>query len=257
MGKLLSPDEGRYFHMSAGLGAPLPFHLRWLLPFLAGKELRAWRIAGIGGWALFVLSVGTMGGWPAALLVAVLPGPAVIFQFPRLVDGYALGIAAVTAAQDVWWLQILLGVYAGSVSERAPLFAALWAWSPWPLVGLIAPALRYAFWRPGAEVPSLAGTYAANVLIKPWRIGLQRDWHDLGLIAPWGGLCTAIAWLDAQMAVTLLVAYAQLLVATDRSRLYQWAAPVLAISIAQHVDWRLCLLIALITWFNPWRGNGI
>lgn len=237
----------------------MPFHLRWALPWLLKDRWEHWRIASIAGWCIFVLLTGYNFGWPAAFLVAALPGLSVVFTFPVLIDGVALALAALAALEGPWWQQIAFGLLAGAVSERAPLFAALWAWSPWPAVGLLSPVVRYLFWRPGND--SLASNreyaYAAEALIQPWRIGLQRNWRDLYLVAPWGGLLVALVWLDLRMGITLLIAYAQLFTATDTARLYQWAAPVLAAALVNHLDWRLCLILALVTWFNPWRGNGI
>ena len=252
----VSPDGARYLQMATAIGAPMPFHLRWLLPTILRGNIRAWQIASYTGWVLLVLGIGYVGGWTAALLVAVLPGPAFGFKRVVLVDAVAMGIAAWCMAFDPMWAQVLLGLILGCISERAPIFAALWAWSPWPLVGLIAPMLRYMLYRPGPEHPALVGKPAADVIIKPWRIGLTRNWHDMALIVPWGGLLASFCWLDVQMALTLFVAYSQLFVATDTVRLYQWAAPVLAITIATHLDWRACLILALLTWFNPWRGEG-
>lgn len=256
MADILSPDGARYFRMAHRLGAPLPFHLRWLLPWLAGTSFARWRAASWGGWALWVACVGCLGGWPAALLVATLSGPALGFRLPVLVDGLAMGLAGAAALPGPWWAQVALGLLAGCVSERAPLFAALWGWSPWPLVGLLAPALR-GLWPAGDDDPRLADTVAGEALRQPWRIGLARNWHDPNLLLPWGGLLAALLWLDGRIALTLGVAYAQLFVATDAIRLYQWAAPVLAVTVAQQLDWRLCVALAVITWFNPRRGDGV
>lgn len=235
----------------------MPFHLRWFMPKLLGSNLNYWRIASIVGWVMLVFAVGIMGGWPAALLVAVLPGTTLGFKLPVLVDGVALGVAGLAAIHQPIATQILLAIIAGCVSERAPVFAALWSWSPWPLVGLIVPAIRYLTSKPGPELSVLIGTYAGDALIKPWRIGLQRNWHEPWLITPWGGLLAALLYMDIHMALTLLVAYAQLFVATDNARLAQWSAPVLAIALARNLDWKICIVLALVTWFNPWRGDGI
>ena len=254
----ISPDGLRYLQMAARRAAPQPFHLRWFVPALCGDSIRRWQIATYVGYAVFVICVGLMGGWTAALLVATLSGPALGFRLPVLIDAPALGMAALAAATvDIPILSVMLALIAGMTSERAPLFAALWAWSPIPLVGLIAPAVRALLFRPGPDVDVLIGTDAGNALIAPWRIGLRRNWHDINLIAPWGGLLAAFLWMDMRMAITMIVAYGQLAVATDTIRLYQWSAPVLAIALSNHLDWHICIILALITWFNPLRGDGI
>jgi len=213
----ISPDGLRYLAMANGEKMPMPFHLRWLLPVVLGKEIRNWRIASMVGWLAFLIGVGFMGGWPAGLLVATLSGPSLIFKLPVLVDGVALGFTAIVAAQSNTTAMIVLAILAGCVSERAPIFAALWAWSPWPLVGLISPLIRVAFWRSGTDVKQLEGTLATDVLQRPWRIATWRNWRDVNLIAPWGGMLAGLLYLDAQMVAVLSVAYAQLIIATDNN----------------------------------------
>ena len=53
------------------------------------------------------------------------------------------------------------------------------------------------------------------------------------------------------------LAYAQLFVATDTVRLYQWAAPVVAIAATSAVDPRWWPLMVVVTLFNPLRGDGV
>jgi hypothetical protein len=257
MGVNISPDGLRYLAMANGERMPMPFHVRWLLPVVLGANTRNWRIASMAGWLTFVLGIGFMGGWPAGLLVAALSGPALAFKLPVLVDGVALGVTAIVAAQTNTTAMIVLAILAGCISERAPIFAALWIWSPWPLVGLLSPFIRWAFWKSGPDVKQLEGTLASDVLQRPWRIAAWRNWRDINLVAPWGGLLAGLLYLDAQMAAVLGVAYAQLIIATDSIRLYQWAAPVLAIAIATQLDWRVVVALAVVTWFNPLRGDGI
>lgn len=253
----VSPDGARYLQMADGHGAPMPFHLRWLAPKILGGKIHRWRMASWLGWIVFLLANGWELGWSAIILLAVLPGLSLSLRLPVLIDGMALGVTALAALDGPWWQQVGLALLAGTISERAPLFAALWAWSPWPLIGLLSPAFRYLFWRPGTEHPALVGSWAADVLHKSWRIAFQRDWRELDLLLPWGGFLIALWWMDMQMAVTLLFAYAQIAIATDTARLYQWAAPVLAAAICYNLDWRVCIIVAIVTWFNPWRGNGI
>jgi hypothetical protein len=57
--------------------------------------------------------------------------------------------------------------------------------------------------------------------------------------------------------VPVAVGYAQLLVATDSTRLYQASAPVVCIAAALVIppEWAVAVLVA--HWLNPWAGSGV
>ena len=57
--------------------------------------------------------------------------------------------------------------------------------------------------------------------------------------------------------VAVGLGYSQLLVATDAVRLYQWAAPVLALAAVAAVPAWALPIVALTVIFNPWKGPGI
>ena len=79
------------------------------------------------------------------------------------------------------------------------------------------------------------------------REGTAQDWRLY--VAPWGGLLAGMHG-DRRTVTALLLAYAQLLVAVDTSRLTAWAWPVLADNVTDREWWPLALAAS---YFNPWR----
>lgn len=259
----VTPDGLRYLHPSP----PAPFHRRALLPWLCGEDPRRWLIQAWVGYALLLVGTwGLVGGWQgvaAAALVAPLPGILLGIRFPVLVDLGALGMA--TSAAALWvngieWAAIVLVVLAGAAKESAPVFAGAFAWSPWLLVGLAAPLLIGLIRKPGA-MPEM-GDEHQWILDHP--IKASRKYHDgmlrslsPALLLPWGACVVALAAPSWQLAAVLALAYGQLLIATDTVRLYQWAAPTVAIAATQAVEPQWWPVLIALTVFNPLRGDGV
>jgi hypothetical protein len=152
----------------------------------------------------------------------------------------------------------VLALVAGSAKETAPIFAALFAWSPWPLVGLLAPlaALRII-----ADGPDVLDAHNAWILEHPlrasWKFHKGHLLDGAKFLAPWGGAVAGFAHLDWQLAAVLAAAYGQVVVATDTVRLYQWAAPVMCVAAATAVPTAWLPLLVLATIWNPLAGDGI
>jgi hypothetical protein len=73
------------------------------------------------------------------------------------------------------------------------------------------------------------------------------------MVAPWGVCLAALYAPTWQLVAVLVVAYAQLLVATDTVRIYTVAAaPVMAVAAAQTIptSWLLFAVIFHVVW---WR----
>jgi hypothetical protein len=75
------------------------------------------------------------------------------------------------------------------------------------------------------------------------------------MLLPWGGLLAGLLTFNPAVWLSMAVAYSQLFRATDRVRLYQWAAPVLIVATLNTVPAPLLPMIAAVTWFNPCRGE--
>jgi hypothetical protein len=149
----------------------------------------------------------------------------------------ALGVAALAAA--VW--------------EKSPLFAAAFSWQPWLLLALLVPLVRM-------RVPPPAPP-DDQTLAHPIKTGLQwhrNQWRNPYKMAlPWGACLIALVDPPIELAVALVLAYGQLLMATDTVRLYQHAAPMACIAAASvcPIEWAWVILAA--HWLNPWAGDGV
>ena len=260
----VTPDGLRYLHPHP----PAPFHRRALLPWICGTDPKRWITQAWIGYALLLVGTfGLVGGWQglaAAALVAVLPGIMLGLVHPVLVDTTALGLATASAALWVNDLQtpaIALVLVAGAAKESAPVFAAVFAWNPLLLVGLVVPLLIGVI-RGAGEPMAEMGKHHQWILEHP--IKASRKYHDgmlrslsPVLVFPWGALVVALAAPSWQLGAALALGYAQLLIATDTVRLYQQAAPAVAIAATTAVDpvWWPVLLV--LTAFNPARGDGV
>jgi hypothetical protein len=193
----------------------------------------------------------------AAALMAFLPIQRVNLKFPVLVDAPAMALAlgsALAMRAGHSGLAVALAVLAGGCKETAPIFAALYAWHWLPLVGLVALI--------GQRTPAPADgdPYAGRGVVAAFKRILKERRHDglnaLWMLLPWGAIAPlyVLAGPTWKSAAVLAVGYAQLLVATDNARLFQWAAPsVIAIAASgASGTWLAFALIAHA--FNPYRG---
>lgn len=261
------PDAARYWIAAQDQPVARPFHLRWLLPRMCGQNLDtwwsvwrvSWLVLGVGMFVLASIRTEDLGAsLVATILVLALPGvwgPQVVRPVGVDLPAMALGVcAAVHAMAGNWWLAIPFALVAGATKETAPVWAALWAWSPLPLVGLAAPLIRSLIAKPAIdEVTALPPL--REVHDHPIRTALKaRRWRDgWVIVAPWGLCLAALLNLSPWVIVTLAVAHLQLLVATDTVRLLHTAAgPVVAIAAVQVIppQWWPAALVAHVFWFR-------
>lgn len=255
---MLTPDGARYFAASETRVAR-PFHYRFGLPLLLGRRETAWK------WCsrLAIVVVGLLTAWyarsPWMACVAFLPGIAFAWRYPVLVD--APGMALALLAAVLWPIfcpaAILVALVAGCVRETAPVWAAIYAWNPVLLVGLIPTGIR-AFQRSGPDVLDAENAWILKHPILASRKYHKGLWLDpFTMVLPWGALLVGLRDLNVQLAVALTVGYGQLGMATDSVRLYQWAAPVLAAATVHSVPAWVLPFVALGVIFNPWKGSGL
>lgn len=238
-----------------GLAVPKPYSRRWLWPLVLGPVPERWRALTIASllatpalaWGYFG-AMGLAGGarWFAVALLCALPGLwRCSWRFPVLLDAPSVAVAlggAWAARGGPWWASVPLAFLGGATRETVPLFAALWAWSPLPLVGLAT----VGWWRKSA--PSTEAHLA-----QPLRAALTLR-REIGFDAalylrPLGAALAGLALPTAQMVATVLVAAAQLLVAVDTIRLLAWAAPVLVLGAVKTIPptwWALAILVTLV-----------
>lgn len=257
----LTPDGRRYIAGTTGQTPARPFHYRWLIPAICRDQIRRWQITAWAAAAVYLAgTVAYTGHWAAAPLAAGLTGViALNVKHPVLVDlpaAAAAVAAAVAAHHNILWLAVLLSVTAGTMKETAPAFAALYAWSPWPLLGLAAPAIRHITTRPGPDVLDAENAW---ILAHPIRASIKyhRPLPTWVWVLPWGACLAGLTNVDAQLAATLAVAYAQCAYATDTVRLYQWAAPVLIVATVDTIPpaWWPAILAIHLT--HPFRTEGV
>jgi len=268
----LSPD-GRIYGTFRAERPPRPFLYRWLLPLVLRDRLNAWQAVTGGAliasapllaWYLRECALSHEAALCGVLLWVGLPGIYRInTRFPVLVDAPAMALALLAACLVLsghLWFGVAVSLLSGCVSERAPVFASVFCWNPWLLLGLASPLLvhllvtpgRWPEWhgRPGLQSPLQAGITARRAMPTDIQTAL----------VPWGAVAP-LALLSGQWhpaaVVGVALAYGQTLVATDFVRLYQWSAPLL-IPLAVGVmpeGWEPLILVAHL--LNPWSRNDV
>ncbi len=212
---------------------PYPFHRRW-----CGWPKRALEATSL----LSLLALGAlMGDWKHALVFGTLPGFWFIATRPTTVDGPAMLLALVASLlyPSQPYVAVALSCLSGFIHERGPVFAALYAWSPVLLVGLVA----VGWWRKAAEADG--DIRCGRGLL--WSFGIHRQDHDwlsweqtafalrgLPLFAAGFGVSPA-SW------TTLGVAWASRLVGSDLGRFAFWAAPVLVRDLPDVPAWMVMI----------------
>lgn len=269
----LGPDSARY--MIAGQGVPVarPFNLRWLLPTLCRNSAKRWWLA----WALsWPIAAAGMAWWgfetglvwqqfiAAPVLVLSLAGvwaPSVCRPVSVDLPAMAVSIVAVAALQAGWWpLALVLILAAASIKESAPVFAAVWAWHPILLVGLLVPVVVSLVRKPSMD--EITGG-AMNGVLKhvhdhPIRASWEHHvgkWRDPRMVVQWGACLAAFVEPSLRVVAVTAVAYAQLIVATDTYRLVHTAAgPLLALVAVQVIPlpWlALACAVSCVWWITP------
>lgn len=254
---MLSPDGHHYIRAAAGHSVPAPYSKRWLLPRLLGPRPERWRLLTFASFA--ALSPAAAGffhtrglaGWPLAFataLLCALPGLRLPLRLPVLLDAPSFtGAMAVawSAGAGPWWLTAALSLVLGATRESAPVFAALWAWSPWPLVGLATAG----WWRPSAPPDAEREPWLAHPWREAWKLRRQIGLDGTLYVRPWGAALAGLVAPSWQVALTVAVAHGQLLQAMDTLRLAVWAAPVLVVGAAQVIPpamWPLAILVTAL-----------
>jgi hypothetical protein len=181
-----------------------------------------------------------------------------------LVDVAAMDWAlasAIAAQRGMWALAITLALVAGSMKETAPIFASCYAWNPVLLVGLACPLVRKLTAAVGDDIFDDREAWVLAHPILASRIAHAGRWRDPSLmLTPWGVSLIALFTIDHAVLImlltTLVLAYCQLLIATDSVRLYQWAAPpmILATMTVLTSPWAIVALALHL--LNPWAGDG-
>ena len=262
----VGPDAARYLHASQGVPVPRPFHLRWLLPKLCGDNLRHWQWIWGASWPLAAVGMfwwQSDHGWQiAAAATALLLGLSGILgpelSIPVQIDLPATALTLLGCAMSVHVHPIagvVVFVVAATIRETAPVWAALWLWSLWPLIAVFPVIVAAAVLKSGPD--PLGDPRLRRIAEHPFRTALEYhhgQWRDGWLlVAPFGATLAALINPDWRLIVILIVAHLQLLIATDTVRLVHHAAgPPMAIGAAMviPVSWLLFAVVVHIVW---WR----
>lgn len=266
------PDAARY--LIAGQGRPVarPFNVRWLLPAVCTDKPKRWQFVWLASWPLlaagaFVWAVGMGADWQvaaaAAAFLVALPGvwgPHSVRPIGIDLPAMAVAIwAAAALAHDQPIVGVLLAIVAATISEKAPVMVALWAWTPWALIALVAPLVANFVRKPEVDevtaIPLLKRVHDHPVATAIEHREQQGGWRNAWLmVAPWGVTLAALLNPTPWLLAAVAVAYAQLLVATDCVRLYQTlAGPVVALAAAQVIppQWLLLAVVVHAVWWRP------
>jgi len=211
----------------------------------------AWRMIEGDGWQISIA---------ATVLLAALPGilgPAAVIPVGVDLPATAGTLLAVMVMSSGHPAHIVAGcvvlAWVACVRETAPVWAAVWLWSPWPLIVLVVPVIRHVTTRTG---PDPLGPKFDEIAAHPVRSALAAHrgrWRDgWVMVAPWGVCLAGLYRPSLWVVVAVVVAYGQLLVATDTVRLVQHAAgPVLAVAAARTVpvEWLVLAVVVHVVWF--------
>jgi hypothetical protein len=227
------PDGIRY---TSGELQPKPFHRRW----------NHWnpRVLTALTWLSFVALAASMGNWQKAALFAALPGVWVCATLPTTVDGPSIAFA--WGASIAWstghhGLAIACSILGGFIHERSPMFAAVYAWTPWLLVGLASPfllGLRGAAkpkWGIGKVSEELCGHDLRGAVRAHRRFQDFLDWRQV--VFPLRAVLPMAAYYGVTPAAwaSFAVAFASRLVGTDTARFMLWAAPPMVAALPNDI----------------------
>lgn len=266
----ITPDGGEYIRMSNGEQVANPYNLRFVLPLVCRDSRVRWLVASWGSTIVSTVCVAVLAtqhgltlqqSAVAALLWLGLPSVRFLVKAPVLVDGPGMAfalLAAVVFPLEPIAAMVLIAIGAG-ISEKAPIWAALFAWNPILLAGLAVPLIRWLGWKAG---PIREGAVEkAHLEFHQHSGGLQSRVsvfrHAQSVVYPWGAALFALTVPDIWWMAAVAVAMGQMIVAWDTVRLIQMSAPAVCVAAAAAIPdaWALPALVA--HWTNPLAGNGL
>jgi len=221
-------DGNRYTSMRP---QPYPFHRRfcwWPKRLLQTTSLVC--LIGLGV---------AMGSWKGAVLLLTLPGSWFIATHPTTVDAPAMLLAwcASLLMPTHPYIAVVLSCISGVVHERGPVFAAIYAWHPLLLIGLVG----VGWWRRAAKPDNdmLVGRGFMHSLkaSRPYNDFLDGHTTLVGL----RGIIPLAAWFGVPLSAwaALGVAFASRAVGTDFGRFVLWGAPAVIANLPDVPVWMI------------------
>ena len=257
----IAPDSEYYLTLARREDVPRPFCFRPMVPWLVGRDIHNWKLVTMAALVAQGVAIALLtGDLRAVILLLALPGGArVSLRYPVLVDAPAMLVtivAALTVGQlSPAWV-VVWGIILAPYRETAPLWLAVYARSPWPLVGLpfALAALYWTFGRKpevGRDNSFIRDPLQACLI---HRKGNFFDWRMM--LLPWGVLLPlALLGNGWEAAAIWALSCVPLLIVTDTARVQYWAAPALIpLALAAPIpEFAWPVLLALHV-FNPYRG---
>lgn len=258
-------DEMLYFMMVSGQKAQSPFHYRWLLPWLERKWSGIWQplnITCLIATAPVMVLYAAVGGlswfaclYAAALYLGLFGVSTYLFVRTFFVDSAAtlFALSAATLWLYGWWAPAIVCVLiATCFRETSFVYAALFAWTPWLLIGGVAFLARHLISPPCKGAPN-PFTYVRDYGKRHFRL------RPTVLLLPWCAALAALFAPSAQLIVALLIGYFLCTLASEHDRIYMAPAfPIMCASAAMITPILLMLpLIALHFSCSalPWHWN--
>lgn len=252
------PDAVRYLALAQGVKVPRPFHLRWLLPKVCNVSPVRWWIVWLTSWPMMAAGFAWWQwdhGWKVALFGAVLLcglpgilGPSAVIPVGVDLPATALTLASAACyAHDVRVGALALLILATCIRETSPAWLALWLWSPLPLVVLPVVLIRHFTCKTG---PDPLGPQFDEIAEHPVKAALEAhrgQWRNGWLLVfPWAACLLGLYQPSVALVVTLVLAYLQLLIATDTVRLlHHGAGPPMAAAAALLIPAPFMVLVAV------------
>lgn len=246
----LSPDG--YFYLKqhpsgaryrSSLLLPVPYSLRPMLPDLLTTDKQwinaTWiSVAGVAGlsYAWFCKCLTPEQAFTGTLLLLTFTNiTRLAAVFPVLID--AASIAATFMSSLLWinasapveyLIATCVSLLLALLNEKIAVFAALWSWSLYPLVGLAVTLVRYLIVRGDDEgIDWLKNPVREAIKTHGARFNNGTWWQA------WGVLPLAFITMSFEAWLTVLISVLQLFHAQDYARVFLWCAPVVIIPLVQ------------------------
>lgn len=241
-GTRTTPDGAVYMAMGGGAIVPRPYAL-YLMPY-AMRGVWSWRTLHALSWFGVALCMAALAerhhapAWAVVGGLMTLPMMRQSVTWPVLLDmpmmAYALATAVAAPYIGAEWTAAM-AVVGYLIHVRTPVWAAVFAAAyvdVWPLAFAVVFALGLAYVHHGATAKHPDEDrieWLRNPLAAAWAkhrstLNDARVW-----VMPWGAALMGLWWADAWAWVCLAVGYIGCIVAQDRVRIYQMAAPALVL----------------------------
>lgn len=274
----ITPDGRRYY---SGNKLIMPYHLRWLLPYLCRQSELLWNIFTLIPLVVmplvmyeYLLLKGIQEQYAVlgSVLLLGLPGVTIVnFYGKYLTDGFGM-MTMLTAIYlyelGLIELAILTAVIGTMANEKVFVFCFLITLNYLFLIPLIAVLIRFLLFKK-ADKDFLGGDEIAK---RPLSAGIKYHRNLLFdykiILLTWGvGILGIINSINQPLTLLPLSAgYLMIFFATDTVRLFQWSFPIVILLAVHFISFLISdlnnlivtpvlMLLGLLHLYNPFRRN--